>query len=167
MDTTHFLTGENIMKLLKISVLAATVLLLTVSGVLAAQPTRDLKAEEANRVLVLHFYDKFFNKHEVDEAAKVVAGNYIQHNPNVPDGKDPFVSYFREFFKKNPQSKARVVRSAVDGDIVWLHVHSVNGAKEQGVAVVDIFRVKDGMIVEHWDVIQLVPETAANNNTMF
>ncbi|NDJ57126.1 hypothetical protein GWD52_08995 [Enterobacteriaceae bacterium 4M9] len=139
-----------------------------VFGVGAAQNvTRDVAAEEANRTLVLNFYDRFFNKHEVTQAAEVVADNYKQHNPQVPDGKAPFVSYFAGYFKENPQSRARIVRSATDGDLVYLHVHSASGPKDRGQAVVDIFRVQGGKIVEHWDVIQEVPEKAANSNTMF
>lgn len=139
-----------------------------VFGVSAAQSsTRDVAAEEANRTLVLNFYDRFFNKHEVTEAAEVVADDYKQHNPQVPDGKAPFVSYFAGYFKENPQARARIVRSATDGDLVYLHVHSTNGPGDRGQAVVDIFRVQGGKIVEHWDVIQDVPEKAANKNTMF
>ncbi|MBR2690335.1 MAG: ester cyclase [Aquamicrobium sp.] len=129
--------------------------------------TRDLAVEEANRKLVVEFYDRVFNKHETAEAAEVVADSYIQHNPNVPDGKEPFVSFFTGYFKTNPESRAKIVRSATDGDLVYLHVHSTESPKDRGVAVVDIFRVKDGKIVEHWDVIQPVPEKAANQNTMF
>lgn len=132
-----------------------------------AQSEQKTTQAEANRALVLEFYDTFFNKHNVDEAAKVVTDDYKQHNPFVPDGKEPFVSYFREFFKENPQSKARVIRSAVDGDLVWLHVHSASNPQDPGEAVVDIFRVQDNKIVEHWDAVQAVPETSANNNTMF
>lgn len=156
------------MKTLNLSILVGVILVMSFGGSAIAQPAvRDIKAEEANRTLVLEFYDKFFNRHQVDEAANVVAENYIQHNPTVPNGKEPFVSYYRNFFKENPQSRARVVRSAVDGDIVWLHVHAVDSVEARGEAVVDIFRVKDGRIVEHWDVIQPIPETAANKNTMF
>ena len=122
---------------------------------------------ERNRKLVVEFYDSFFNTHDVDRAAVVVADHYRQHNPEVPDGKAPFVSYFKGYFKENPASRARIVRSAADGDLVWLHVHSTNGAKDRGTSVVDIFRVKDGKIVEHWDVIQAVPAQSANSNTMF
>ena len=134
------------------------------SGAFAA--SRDLKVEEANRKLVVEFYDRFFNSHDV-EAASVVAEEYRQHNPEVPDGKKPLVSFFTGFFKDNPQSKAKIVRSSTDGDLVWLHVHATNGADDRGQAIVDIFRVKDGKIVEHWDVIQAVPKEAANKNTMF
>ncbi|ANL37473.1 MULTISPECIES: nuclear transport factor 2 family protein [Rhizobium] len=134
------------------------------SGAFAA--SRDLKVEEANRKLVVEFYDRFFNKHDV-EAASVVAEDYRQHNPQVPDGKKPLVSFFTGFFKDNPQSKAEIVRTAADGDLVWLHVHATNGADDRGEAIVDVFRVRDGKIVEHWDVIQAVPKEAANKNTMF
>ncbi|OWV89792.1 hypothetical protein ATY78_18000 [Rhizobium sp. R635] len=136
------------------------------SGAFAETAARDLKVEEANRRLVVEFYDKFFNKHDI-AAASVIAEDYRQHNPQVPDGKQPLISFFTGFFKDNAQSKAEIVRSAADGDLVWLHVHATNGADDRGEAIVDIFRVKDGKIVEHWDVIQPVPKEAANKNTMF
>jgi len=149
-------------------------LILMVSLVLAGSATaepaiqaRDTSVEEANRQLVLTFYDSFFNRHDIVQAAKVVADDYRQHNPGVPDGKAPLVDYFTGFFKSNPQSRARIVRSAADGDLVWLHVHSTNGKDDLGRAVLYIFRVKDGQIVEHWDVIQDVPGKSANPNTMF
>jgi len=133
----------------------------------ASVSARDFAAEEANRALVLRFYEQFFNEHETAEAARLLAEDYRQHNPTVPDGRAPVVDYFTQFFKDNPQSRARIVRSATDGDLVYLHIHSTNGPADRGVAVVDIFRVKDGLIVEHWDVIQPVPVESANSNTMF
>ena len=147
--------------------LALAVMLVLVAATSHAATPRNLAAEEANRTLVLDFYERFFNKHDVAGAAKVVADDYKQHNPEVPDGKAPFVEFFTGFFKENPQSRARVVRSATDGDLVYLHVHSTNGADDRGQAVVDVFRVANGKIVEHWDVIQNVPEQAVNSNTMF
>lgn len=156
------------MKKLVPLVIGGAMLGTSICGYVSAQsPPRDLAQEEINRTLVIKFYDRFFNQHQVDEAAKMVAENYRQHNPTVPDGKEPFVSYYRDFFKKVPTSRARIIRSSVDGDIAWLHVHSTNNEKDHGEAVVDIFRVRDGIIVEHWDVIQAVPEAAENNNTMF
>ena len=134
---------------------------------LAQTAQRDLAKEEANRRLVLEFYDQFFNRHEVDKAADAVADNYKQHNPNVPDGKAPLVSFFTGRFRDNPQSRNHVERSATDGDLVYLHVHATNGPDDRGRAIVDIFRVTDGKIVEHWDVIENVPEKSANPNTMF
>lgn len=128
---------------------------------------KNMDQQEINRSVVINFYNKFFNEHKVDEASLIVTDDYKQHNPYVPDGKKTFVSYFKEFFTENPNSKAKIVRSAVDGDLVWLHVHSTLNDKDKGEAVVDIFRVKEGKIIEHWDVIQGVPDVAENNNTMF
>ncbi|MCP1312911.1 MULTISPECIES: ester cyclase [unclassified Halomonas] len=147
---------------------AAVLLSTSLSGAALAQPgERDLDIEEANRELVVEFYERFFNDHETEQAGEVIAEDYIQHNPDVPDGKEPFVSYFTGFFAENPDSRAEIKRSATDGDLVWLHVHSTNGDDDAGEAVVDIFRVEEGMIVEHWDVIQAVQDEAANDNTMF
>ncbi len=140
---------------------------LTAVPVLAETAGRDFAREEANRKLVIEFYDTVFNKHEVEKGAAVIVDSYKQHNPMMPDGKKPFVDYFTGHFKENPQSKARIVRSATDGDLVYLHIHSTEKDGDRGRAIVDIFRVTDGKITEHWDVIQPVPETAANNNTMF
>ena len=155
------------MLLAKLGAVSALVLALTATPVLAAPATRDLAQEEANRTLVLDFYNRFFNQHDVAEASKLMVDDYRQHNPHVPDGKAPMVGYFTEHFKNNPGAKATVVRSATDGDLVYLHVHSQTSAQDRGVAIVDIFRVKDGKIVEHWDVIQAIPEKAANDNSMF
>lgn len=142
--------------------------LMTLASVAHAAPpqARDIKQEETNRALVVDFYDRFFNKHDI-ASARVVADSYRQHNPDVPDGKAPFVSYFSGFFKEHPKSTSRIVRSATSGDLVYLHVHFKVEPADRGQAVVDIFRVADGKIVEHWDVVQDVPEKAANKNTMF
>lgn len=131
------------------------------------QVKRDLAQEEHNRQIVIDFYNGVFNQHDVVKSAEILVDSYIQHNPGVPDGKAPFVNHFTNFFRENPNARSRIIRSATDGDLVYLHVHSTNGAGDAGRAIVDIFRVKDNRIVEHWDVIQRVPDKAANTNTMF
>lgn len=148
--------------------LAIVTAALTVAVPSIAKPMskRNLATEEANRALVVGFYNRFFNAHDV-RAADVVADRYIQHNPNVPDGKAPFVDYFRGYFRDNPGARATIVRSATDGDLVFLHVRFSKGGEDRGQAVVDIFRVAKGKIVEHWDVIQDVPAATANPNGMF
>ncbi|OYR18533.1 snoaL-like domain protein [Brucella rhizosphaerae] len=133
----------------------------------ASETTRDIAKEESNRSVVLEFYDGVFNKHEVEKYSEVIVDQYIQHNPNVPDGKEAFVSFFTQRFKDNPEATSRIVRSATDGDLVFIHVNSKENANDPGVAIVDIFRVDNGKIVEHWDVIQKVPDSASNKNTMF
>lgn len=132
----------------------------------SATVKRHLATEQKNEALVVNFYQKFFNEHQLD-AANVVAEHYKQHNPYVPDGKKPFVDYFAGEFKKNPSSRAKIVRTATQGDLVYLHVHSQENSTDRGQSIVDIFRVKDGKIVEHWDVIQAIPAQSANENSMF
>lgn len=124
---------------------------------------------EKNKRLVTEFYDLAFNKHKPTEAAKKYIGNkYIQHNPFVPNGAEAFYTYFEGHFKKNPESRAIFKRVAADGDLVFLHLHSKENAKDPGRAIVDIFRIENDKIVEHWDVVQDVPtKDLGNTNTMF
>lgn len=123
---------------------------------------------ENNKKIVTDFYEGVFLKHQVKAYADQYIGEkYTQHNPHVPDGKAPFVNYFTGHFKENSDAKSVIKRAVAEGDLVFLHVHSTQNAQDHGVAVVDIFRVENGKIVEHWDVQQEVPANAANSNTMF
>lgn len=123
---------------------------------------------ELNKKIVTDFYQGVFQKHQVQSYSdQYLVNNYIQHNPYVADGKKPFVDYFVEYFKKNPKATSEIKRIAADGNLVWVHVHSKEHEKDLGTAVIDIFRLEKGKIVEHWDVIQNVPEQSANQNTMF
>ena len=158
--------GVN-MSILKNSFVAISLLFIATGAIANDKATRDIAQEEKNKTLVVNFYNDFFNKHQISEAINSLTEDYQQHNPYVPDGREAVVTYFTAFFKEHPQSSARIVRSSVDGDLVWLHVHSKENEEDLGKAVLDIFRVKDGKIVEHWDVIQNVPANAVNSNTMF
>ncbi len=80
---------------------------------------RNLQQEQQNLRLVENFYNQFFNQHDLN-AAQVIAPDYKQHNPYVADGKQPFVDYFKEEFQKHPESKAKIVRHATQGDLVYL-----------------------------------------------
>ncbi|MBS9806366.1 ester cyclase [Bacillus toyonensis] len=125
------------------------------------------KENEKNKKMVVDFYNEVFNKHNIDIIPTYVGEEYKQHNPFVADGRKAFIDFFKEDFVKNPNSSAEIKRVVAEGDTVALHVHSRTNSQDKGVAIVDIFRIKDGKIVEHWDVIQEVPSEAANNNTMF
>jgi predicted SnoaL-like aldol condensation-catalyzing enzyme len=108
-------------------------------------------------------YDKIFNKGEADLLPGIVSGPYIQHNPMFPNGTDVLANYLRQA----GSVPCEVKRVAIDGDLAFVHVHYLNWA---GVptAGVDIFRFDaEGRIVEHWDVLQPIPATANNTNTMF
>ncbi|KFF48580.1 hypothetical protein GY26_13615 [Gammaproteobacteria bacterium MFB021] len=147
------------------SLMIAGLVLALVPPLLAQAAERTQEAQ--NRELVVNFYNQFFNAHETERSTEVLADNYIQHNPGVPDGKAAFVDYFTDYFREHPDDRSEIERSAADGDLVWLHVHASHGENDRGEAVVDIFRVEHGLIVEHWDVIQPVPAESANDNTMF
>lgn len=134
----------------------------------AASVSKDNVTEkEKNKKMVVDFYNEVFNKHNIDIIPKYVSEDYKQHNPFVADGRKAFMDFFKEDFVKNPNSSAEIKRVVAEGDTVALHVHSRTNSQDKGVAIVDIFRIKDGKIVEHWDVIQEIPNEAANNNTMF
>ena len=93
--------------------------------------------------------------------------NYIQHNPGFNDGKQAFKDGITGFLKEFPESTAEIKHMGADGDLVFIHNHIKLNAQDRGQAAVDIFRIKKGKIVEHWDVIQDIPEKTENNNTMF
>jgi predicted SnoaL-like aldol condensation-catalyzing enzyme len=128
---------------------------------------RDISQEERNRDLVVRFYDRFFNAHDMAAADEMLSEDYVQHNPNIPTGRAAFVTFATQRFAQFPQSHSTIIRSAVDNDLVYLHIHSVDQSSDRGRAIINIFRVKGGQIVEHWDVVQSVPATSANQNTMF
>src|SRR5207244_2609257 len=110
---------------------------------------------------------QFFNKKDLSAAQRYMAPDYIQHNPNVTDGRDAFLKALSGFFANAPQLKMEVKRVAADGDLVWLHALQTGLPRGARAAVVDIFRVKNGKIVEHWDVIQPMPDHAVNPHPMF
>ncbi|MGO4317942.1 nuclear transport factor 2 family protein [Agrobacterium sp. MCAB5] len=138
----------------------------TVTPSISQQP-RNLVQEEQNRSLVIEFYTKVLSERRVDLAPNYMREDYIQHNPLAPNGREAFMNFFREMFKSFPQSEHRIIRTAVDGDLVYLHVFARNNPEDRGRAVMDILRVQDGKIAEHWDVVQPVPEGSANPNSMF
>ena len=124
-------------------------------------------AEKANIANVTAFYNAALNDKDYAKAEPYLGDRYIQHNPTAADGKEGFKA-FLQFLKDNaPNSKSEIKRAFADGDYVILHVHSVRQPGTRGNAIVDIFRLDKGKVVEHWDAVQPIPETANNANTMF
>ncbi len=123
-----------------------------------------------NKKLVIDFYDLAFNQHQpVLAAEKYLSVEYVQHNPHVATGRAAFIEAFKDEFKdeKEKQSKNIFKRTIAEDDLVVLHSHKMSSPGDRGVAGVDIFRVKNGKITEHWDVNQAIPEMSKNSNTMF
>lgn len=122
--------------------------------------------EEANKKKVVEFYEKALNQKEVAAVDKYL-GPYRQHNPQAADGPDGLKGYIGYLKSTAPNFKFELKRVLADGDFVILHVHGIPEPGARGLAIVDIFRVDGERIVEHWDVIQEIPEKAANSNGMF
>lgn len=123
---------------------------------------------ESNKQMVREFTDLAFTERKPEEAvAKYIGGYYRQHNPQAGDGTVPFIGFVKWFAQKYPSFRIDLKRIIAEGDLVVTHSHLVREPGDRGQAVVDIFRLENGKVIEHWDVIQEVPESPANNNTMF
>ena len=122
---------------------------------------------EANKKVVEKFYDLIINRKDFASASKYIGSRYTQHNPLVADGPEGLKA-FVDFLKSNyPDAKSEIKRVFTEGDYVILHVHSIRSPNTRGRAIIEIFKLENGKIVEHWDTIQDIPETSANPNGMF
>jgi predicted SnoaL-like aldol condensation-catalyzing enzyme len=140
---------------------------LCVLGALAIAAPAFAADLEANKKTVLEFYEAGLNKKDFEAASKYFGPKYIQHNPGAPDGSEGFKSFVNFLKEKFPNSHSDIKKVFADGDFVILHVHAVREPGTRGRAIVDIFRLENGKIVEHWDVAQDIPEKMPHNNGMF
>src|SRR5499427_9238734 len=142
----------------------------TTFALLAAMPSAraaGIDQLEANKKTVAAFEDAALNQKDFDAASKYLGARYTQHNPNAKDGPEGlkgFIAFLRDKF---PNNHSEIKRTFADGDYVILHVHAVREPSTRGNAIIDIFKLEGGKIVEHWDVLQPIPENSANDNGMF
>jgi predicted SnoaL-like aldol condensation-catalyzing enzyme len=124
-------------------------------------------SSEANKAAAIAFYELMFNGCKPREAVELYIGDeYIQHNPHVGDGKEPFIAYFERMAKEYPGKKVTFKRAIAEGAFVVLHCLQ-EWPGDQDYGGMDIFRFKDGKVVEHGDVLQVVPKESKNDNSMF
>ena len=122
---------------------------------------------ESNRSTAIEFFDLVFNQKRLSLAfERCIGPTYTQHNPAVADGRDGLAEFVGNLLAEFPDFTTHVVRTVAEGDLVALHVLARRSHDDPGVVSMDIFRCEDGRIVEHWDVIQDIPETSANSNGM-
>jgi predicted SnoaL-like aldol condensation-catalyzing enzyme len=136
---------------------------------LLAMPARaaDTAQQEANKKTVIAFYEAGINQKDFGKASQYFGPRYTQHNPTAADGPEGFKRFVEFLRAKYPNAHSEIKQVFADGDYVILHVHAVREPGTRGNAIVDIFKLENGKIVEHWDVIQPIPEQAANANGMF
>ena len=122
--------------------------------------------EIRNDKIVREFYNKVFFAKNASAAVNYLEEDYIQHNPNVPTGREAFINAFTLIFEQSPNFSTQIQRTYADGDYVIVHSFAPIG--DTGNSIVDIYRLNDnGKIADHWDVLQQIPSNQANNNTMF
>ncbi|MGI9530480.1 nuclear transport factor 2 family protein [Lutimonas sp.] len=124
----------------------------------------ELKRNKENAIA---FYKMAYEGRPTEAVAIYVGDEYIQHNPLVGNGKQPFIDYFNRMFNEYPEKSIEFVRSVAEGDLVALHTHQIWPGNDQYVTM-DFFRFdSNGKIVEHWDSMQQIPDKSAHNNTMY
>jgi predicted SnoaL-like aldol condensation-catalyzing enzyme len=123
---------------------------------------------QEKKTIVHDFYDLAFNQRQPEAAAARYLGPvYIQHNPNFGDGGEAFITAVKAFVTAYPHLRFDFKRFIAEDELVVVHSHMTREPGDPGFAVMDIFRLENDKIVEHWDVTQEVPATEANPNTMF
>ncbi len=122
---------------------------------------------QENKEAVIAFYNAALNQKDFNAAEKYLGARYIQHNPLAADGAEGLKDYIQFLRERYPDAHSEIKRVFAEGDYVILHVHAIREPGTRGMAIVDIFRLDNGKIVEHWDAIQEIPEKSANPNGMF
>jgi predicted SnoaL-like aldol condensation-catalyzing enzyme len=125
--------------------------------------------KELNKAKVQRVYKEIFNEGRTELVGEFFSEQYIQHKPVLPNGRQAVVDFIQEKIGLNPRTSINIKHIMAEGDLVTVHSHVTTTPADEfsGLAVFDLFRLENGMIVEHWDIIQDIPETTANGNSMF
>jgi predicted SnoaL-like aldol condensation-catalyzing enzyme len=125
------------------------------------------KELQDNKEIATKFFESIVNEKDFDSASQYLGPWYIEHDPDGTDGPSGLKAYIQFLRDTFPNSHVEIKRVIADGDYVIFHVHSILTPGTRGQAIVDIFRLKNHKVVEHWDVTQEIPEKSANPNGMF
>ncbi|MEA2269879.1 MAG: hypothetical protein QOC64_2489 [Solirubrobacteraceae bacterium] len=118
---------------------------------------------QRNKRLVIAFYTTAFNGRNPEDAVATYLGpTYVQHDPMTPDGPEAFIEIAKAFLAQYPEAHLDIRRAIADGNLVVTHSLLTTSPDDRGTAAADFFRVEEGRVVEHWAVLQPVPETSAN-----
>ena len=137
------------------------------AGLVALTACAQPSETEDNKRIATEFYDAAINRKDFAAASQYLGSAYKQHNPTAADGADGLRAFIDFLKMRFPNQRGEIKRVIAEGDLVVLHVHSTRGDDTPGRAIVDIFRIENGKVVEHWDVIQDIPAQPANSNGMF
>ena len=145
-----------------------TSVLLTAAFALATMPADAASCRLTPKQIVTRFMTTLYVDKKAREAFETwVDPGYIQHNPMAESGRAAAIGFLEPFFAQYPDANYSIKRIIADGNLVAVHSHGSFAAGDRGIAVVDILRVEGCKVVEHWDVVQPVPEKSANSNGMF
>jgi len=122
---------------------------------------------EINKKIVVTFFDAAVNKKDFNMASQYLGSRYIQHDPDAADGPEALKNFIQFLREKFPNAHTEIKQVYAEGDHVIIYVHSIKEPGTRGRAIVDIFKLENNKIVEHWEVVQDVPEKSANQNGMF
>ncbi|WP_158817822.1 ester cyclase [Methylocapsa sp. S129] len=121
---------------------------------------------EHNKALVADYYARVWNAKALDALKDYVADDYIQHNPHLANGRAALEGFLEGLFGQVPAGRFTVARLVAEGDLVVAHTLFQAHAEDRGTAVVDLYRIRNGKLVEHWDVKEAIPEATANGNSV-
>lgn len=111
--------------------------------------------EEQNKKIIRDFYQEFFCNHDISSADRYVLSDYVQHNPGVSQGREGLKTAFSEKFKSDPNFTLKIQMLIAENDMVAVYLKNVDKEGNTKCRVVDIYRLENGMLAEHWDVLQV------------
>ena len=141
---------------------------LLVAGPLTALASPDA---DANKAVIVRLYDEALNGRDLDVLEAIYAEEYVEHSPSLAGGVAVLKQTFQGNFDQFPQAIWEIKRMAAEDDLVWVHAQ-INPTGERGnelvgLALIEIYRLQDGRVVEHWEVQQAIPEQTGDGPTMF